>query len=76
MPGGQGSVAPSYEMPSGNYTFYYMELALEGKLTRKVQQFKVQFLMYFQFLPKNLDKIFSGEKEMFFIPIPIIEFLT
>jgi len=40
MPGGQGSVAPSYEMPSGNYTFYYMELALEGKLTRKVQQFK------------------------------------
>jgi len=40
MPGGQGSVAPSYEIPSGNYTFYYMELALEGKLTRKVQQFK------------------------------------
>jgi len=40
MPGGQGSVAPSYEIPKGNYTFYYMELALEGKLTRKVQEFK------------------------------------
>ena len=41
MPGGQGSIAPSYEMPKGNFTFYYMELALEGKLTRKVQEFKV-----------------------------------
>jgi len=40
MPGGQGSVAPSYELPQGNHTFYYMELALEGKLTRKVQEFK------------------------------------
>ncbi|XP_023321034.1 uncharacterized protein LOC111695821 [Eurytemora carolleeae] len=40
MPGGQGSIAPSYEMPKGNFTFYYMELALEGKLTRKVQEFK------------------------------------
>jgi len=40
MPGGQGSIAPSYELPKGTYTFYYMELALEGKLARKVQEFK------------------------------------
>jgi len=40
MPGGQGSISPSYELPSGNYTFYYMELALEGRLTRKVQDLK------------------------------------
>eukprot|EP00088_Acartia_fossae_P032216 TRINITY_DN3300_c0_g1_i1.p1 TRINITY_DN3300_c0_g1~~TRINITY_DN3300_c0_g1_i1.p1 ORF type:complete len:477 (+),score=163.52 TRINITY_DN3300_c0_g1_i1:61-1491(+) len=40
MPGGQGSIAPAYEIPAGNYTFYYMELALEGRLTRKVQDLK------------------------------------
>lgn len=42
MPGGQGSVAPSYEMPDGasTYTFYYLELALEGRLTRKANEFK------------------------------------
>ena len=43
-------MAPSYEIPSGNYTFYYMELALEGKLTRKVQQFKVKAFMIFNTL--------------------------
>ena len=36
FPGGQGSVAPSYEIPSGTFTFYYLELALEAKLQRKV----------------------------------------
>ena len=37
FPGGQGSVAPSYELPSGTFTFYYLELALEAKLQRKVK---------------------------------------
>jgi len=40
MPGGQGSIAPCYELPKGNFTFYYMELALEGRLSRKVQELK------------------------------------
>jgi len=40
MPGGQGSVSPSYELPDGIFTFYYMELAMEGRLTRKVQELK------------------------------------
>jgi len=40
LPGGQGSVAPMYELPSGTFTFYYMELALEAKLQRKVNQLK------------------------------------
>merc|ERR1711977_123929 len=41
LPGGQGSVAPSYELPDdGTYTFYYLELALEAKLQRKVNQLK------------------------------------
>ena len=29
-------MAPSYEIPSGTFTFYYLELALEAKLQRKV----------------------------------------
>ena len=29
-----------YELPSGTFTFYYMELALEAKLQRKVNQLK------------------------------------
>jgi len=43
MPGGEGSVAPSYEMPdsASTYTFYYMELALEGRLSRKANEFKI-----------------------------------
>jgi len=40
LPGGPGSVAPCYEIPKGPHTFYYMELALEGKLTRKLNLFK------------------------------------
>jgi len=41
LPGGQGSEAPSYEIPDdGTYTFYYLELALEAKLQRKVNQLK------------------------------------
>lgn len=40
LPGGQGSVAPMYELPKGTFTFYYMELALEAKLQRKVNQLK------------------------------------
>jgi hypothetical protein len=40
LPGGQGSVAPMYELPTGTFTFYYMELALEAKLQRKVNQLK------------------------------------
>ena len=36
FPGGQGSVAPMYDVPSGVFTFYYLELALEAKLQRKV----------------------------------------
>jgi len=40
LPGGQGSTAPMYELPSGTFTFYYLELALEAKLQRKVNQLK------------------------------------
>jgi len=40
LPGGQGSSAPMYELPSGSFTFYYLELALEAKLQRKVNQLK------------------------------------
>jgi len=43
LPGGQGSVAPNYKehMPKDRtYTFYYLELALEAKLQRKVNQLK------------------------------------
>jgi len=29
-----------YELPSGTFTFYYLELALEAKLQRKVNQLK------------------------------------
>ena len=36
FPGGQGSVAPMYDVPAGIFTFYYLELALEAKLQRKV----------------------------------------
>merc|ERR1711881_167108 len=35
-----GSVAPMYELPGGTFTFYYLELALEAKLQRKVNQLK------------------------------------
>jgi len=40
FPGGQGSVAPMYDLPAGSFTFYYLELALEAKLQRKVNQLK------------------------------------
>jgi len=41
LPGGQGSEAPSYEIPDdATYTFYYLELALEAKLQKKVNQLK------------------------------------
>merc|ERR1712106_522569 len=40
LPGGQGSSAPMYELPGGTFTFYYLELALEAKLQRKVNQLK------------------------------------
>jgi len=40
FPGGQGSVAPMYDVPAGIFTFYYLELALEAKLQRKVTQLK------------------------------------
>merc|ERR1712059_235660 len=40
LPGGQGSLAPMYELPTGTFTFYYLELALESKLQRKVNQLK------------------------------------
>ena len=33
-------VMPRYELPTGTFTFYYMELALEAKLQRKVNQLK------------------------------------
>jgi len=40
FPGGQGSNAPMYDLPAGTFTFYYLELALEAKLQRKVNQLK------------------------------------
>jgi len=40
LPGGRGSVAPKYELPSGTFTFYYLELGLEAKLGRKVNLLK------------------------------------
>jgi len=41
LPGGQGSVAPSYEIPTeGEHTFYYLELALEARLQKRVNEFK------------------------------------
>jgi len=40
FPGGQGSQAPMYDLPAGTFTFYYLELALEAKLQRKVNQLK------------------------------------
>merc|ERR1719233_2781481 len=40
LPGGQGSVAPKYELPRGAYTFYYQELALEKKLARKLNDLR------------------------------------
>jgi len=41
LPGGKGSKAPKYELPtSGVFTFYYMELAMDSKLQRKVGQLR------------------------------------
>jgi len=40
LPGGKGSTAPKYEMPSNNFTFYYLELAIDSRLKRKVDQLK------------------------------------
>ena len=40
FPGGKGSKAPKYEIPKGDFTFYYMELALDNRLKRKVEQLK------------------------------------
>ena len=39
LPGGLGSSAPTYEVQPG-HTFYYLELALESKLQRKVSMLK------------------------------------
>ena len=39
LPGGPGSSAPIYEVPAG-HTFYYLELALDSKLQRKVSMLK------------------------------------
>ena len=39
LPGGRGSIAPIYEIPVG-HTFYYLELALDSKLQRKVSMLK------------------------------------
>ena len=33
-------MAPKYDLPRGNYTFYYLELALEKKLTRKLNDLR------------------------------------
>lgn len=38
LQGGQGTHAPSYDVPD-NSTFYYLELPLETKLKRKVDEF-------------------------------------
>ena len=43
-PGGQGSAAPKYELPLGQYTFYYLELALEKKLARKLDDLRRSLL--------------------------------
>jgi len=40
LPGGQGSTAPAYDLPAGRHTFYYLELALEAKLQRKLISMK------------------------------------
>merc|ERR1719431_1604289 len=40
LPGGKGSTAPKYEMPSNVFTFYYLELAIDSRLQRKVDQLK------------------------------------
>jgi len=40
LPGGKGSTAPKYEMPSNVSTFYYLELAIDSRLQRKVDQLK------------------------------------
>merc|ERR1712012_1064517 len=40
FPGGQGSQAPMYDLPAGTFTFNFLELALEAKLQRKVNQLK------------------------------------
>jgi len=39
FPGGKGSKAPKYEMPK-DHTFYYLELALESRMKRKVDMLK------------------------------------
>jgi len=44
LPGGQGSAAPKYELPLGKYTFYYLELALEKKLARKLDDLRRSLL--------------------------------
>ena len=48
FPGGQGSQAPMYDLPAGTFTFYYLELALEAKLQRKVKLkfFYLNILMF------------------------------
>ena len=38
--GGPGSTAPKYELPPGNFTFYYLELGLEKKLAHKLNQLR------------------------------------
>jgi len=40
LPGGKGSTAPKYEMPSSVFTFYYLELAIDSRLQRKVDQLR------------------------------------
>jgi len=39
LPGGKGSTSPKYEVPTDRvFTFYYLELALDSRLQRKVDQ--------------------------------------
>jgi len=40
LPGGKGSTAPKYELPSNVCTFYYLELAIDSRLQRKVDQLR------------------------------------
>jgi len=40
LPGGKGSTAPKYELPSNVCTFYYLELAVDSRLQRKVDQLR------------------------------------
>lgn len=40
LPGGAGSYAPCFDIPPGQFSFYYLELALESRLRRKANEVK------------------------------------